>query len=611
MRRRAGACAYAASSTFGLISTDIAFAGGAAGTPGCDPDNGGLKLPPGFCAAVVADNVGKGRHLVVAPNGDLFVSLETGRGGTGGGVVALRDTDGDGKMDKREHFGRGSATGVALRNGYVYFATPNSIIRYKLPPGELMPSGSPETVADGLPGARQHQDKGLAFDGRGGVYVNVGAPSNACQQPDRQPKVPGQDPCPLLEQNGGIWRFDENKLGQKQADGKRYATGLRQMVGLTWHDNSLWAVMHNRDGLDTLWPGQFTPEQNAEWPAEYLLKVSDGANFGWPYCFYNNAEGKLVTNPEYGGDGKKNDRCAAFTPPTVAFPGHWAPNDVTFYTGTQFPRSYQGGAFVAFGISVGSLIRLHLFQDIGYLLVIQLVDDHITHVRFKLVNGVAGSLGIHGIQHCADVLDRDALDDIGQIGRVQHVAPVHVERLEQRGSEAAGRSKTGPGGNVGQRRDLDLRRIEVEEPQRLADDGMVHVIDAIDLFELGVLEVDPFLEGTRDGHEHVLVDRGKLLQVPGHQGLQSGAVGLAQAVREYAIVGLVPVFARGEREEGGRLAFIRAEKAVERLRCASRQVRGHLRPDGGKREQRREQNCGRCGGGGLHARGILHYLRDA
>ena len=68
--------------------------------------------------------------------------------------------------------------------------------------------------------------------------------------------------------------------------------------------------MHNRDGLDTLWPGQFTAEQNAEWPAEYLVKIADGSNFGWPYCFYNNAEGKLVTNPEYGGDGKKTDRCA-------------------------------------------------------------------------------------------------------------------------------------------------------------------------------------------------------------------------------------------------------------------------------------------------------------
>jgi glucose/arabinose dehydrogenase len=321
--------------------------GGAAGSPACDAGNGGITLPQGFCAAVVAENVGRARHLVIAPNGDVFVSLMGGRGG-GGGVVSLRDTDGDGRLDKRETFGEGSATGIALHNGYIYYATTTSVVRYKLAAGELKPSGAPETIVDGLPAARQHQDKGLAFDGKGGVYVNVGAPSNACQQPDRQPNVPGRDPCPLLEQHGGIWRFDENKLGQKQADGKRYATGMRQMVGLTWHDNSLWAVMHNRDGLDTMWPGKFTVEQNAEWPAEYLLKIQDGANFGWPYCFFNNAEKKLVVNPEYGGDGKKDDRCAGFTPPTVAFPGHWAPNDVLFYTATQFPKAYQGGAFVAF-----------------------------------------------------------------------------------------------------------------------------------------------------------------------------------------------------------------------------------------------------------------------
>jgi len=321
-------------------------AGGAA-APACDADNGGLKLPPGFCAAVVADNVGAARHLVVASNGDLFVSIRS-RSGPGGGIVALRDADGDGKLETKEQFGQGSATGIGLRNGYIYYATPTSIVRYKLAAGQLKASGEAEIVAQDLPERRSHADKGLAFDGRGGVYVNFGSPSNACQQPDRQPNVPGQDPCPLLETYAGIFRFDENKLGQKPADGRRYSTGMRQEVGLTWHDNSLWAVMHNRDGLDTLWPGKFTAEQNAEWPAEYLLKVSDGANFGWPYCFYNNAEGKLVNNPEYGGDGKKNDRCGAFTPPTVAFPGHWAPNDVVFYTGTQFPKPYQGGAFVAF-----------------------------------------------------------------------------------------------------------------------------------------------------------------------------------------------------------------------------------------------------------------------
>jgi glucose/arabinose dehydrogenase len=319
-----------------------------ASAPACDADNGGITLPQGFCAAVVATDVGRARHLVVAPNGDVFASTETGRGGAGGGIVALRDTDNDGKLDTRETFGEGSTTGVALRNGYIYYATTNSIVRYTLAAGALKPTGSPEVIAEGLTDRRQHADKGIAFDGKGGVYVNIGAPSNACQQPDRQPNVAGQDPCPLLEIAGGIWRFDENKLGQKQSDGKRYATGMRQMVGLTWHDNSLWVVMHNRDSLNTLWPEKFTAEQNGEWPAETLLKVSDGSNFGWPYCFYNNAEGKLVTNPEYGGDGKTTERCGSFTPPTVAFPGHWAPNDVLFYDGTQFPSQYRGGAFVAF-----------------------------------------------------------------------------------------------------------------------------------------------------------------------------------------------------------------------------------------------------------------------
>ena len=135
------------SAAIAIISV-VTFAGAAA-APACDPDNGGLKLPQGFCATVVADNLGRARHLAVAPNGDLFVSTQTGRGGTGGGVFSLRDTDGDGKFDKREHFGEGSVTGVALRNGYVYYATTNSIVRYKLPAGELLPTGTPELIAEG------------------------------------------------------------------------------------------------------------------------------------------------------------------------------------------------------------------------------------------------------------------------------------------------------------------------------------------------------------------------------------------------------------------------------------------------------------------------------
>ena len=321
----------------------------------CDPDNGGLKLPAGFCAQVVADNNPSARHLVVAPNGDVFVARQGSGGGRGGGapipggVVALRDTDGDGRLETREEFGSGSTTGIALRNGYLYLAHFNSVERFKLAPGQLKPAtDTPEVVVSGLPGVPQHGDKGIAFDGRGGLYVNVGAPSNACQSPDRRPGAKGQDPCELLKNNGGIWKFDENKLGQKQEDGTMLATGMRQMPGIAWNDGALWVAMNNRDQLDAFWSETFKQEDNANRPAEPLYRAVQGSNFGWPYCFFDYPQKKLLLNPEYGGDGKTEGRCTMFTPPVAAFPAHWAPVDLTFYTGTQFPRKYRGGAFIAF-----------------------------------------------------------------------------------------------------------------------------------------------------------------------------------------------------------------------------------------------------------------------
>lgn len=321
--------------------------GGAAPLPACDPDNGGITLPAGFCALVVADNLGPARHLTVAPNGDLFVALESSRGRTGG-IVALRDTSGDARADVKERFGDADATGITLRNGYLYVATTTSVERYRMAAGQLKPSESPETIVTDLPKQVQHADKTMAFDGRGSMYVNVGAPSNACQAADRKTQSPGRDPCPLLDAHGGIWRFSDSKTGQTQSGASRYATGMRQMVALDWHAGSLFAAMNGRDSLDMLFPDRFTPQDNAERPAEELLRVDEGANFGWPYCFFDLPQQKLVLSPEYGGDGRTVGRCAAFTPPVVAFPAHWAPVDLMFYTGTQFPKRYQGGAFIAF-----------------------------------------------------------------------------------------------------------------------------------------------------------------------------------------------------------------------------------------------------------------------
>jgi glucose/arabinose dehydrogenase len=360
LRRVASAGAAAG---FGVLALMITVTGQS--KVACDPDNGGITLPQGFCALVVANDVGTARHMAVAANGDLYVATQS-RGGrgtpeTGGGVVALHDNDGDGKFDTREAISTGSTTGVGLRNGYLYLAHPKTIERFKMTAGQLKPAGAAEIIVAGLPpDSAQHNDKGLTFDERGSLYINVGAPSNACQQPDRRAGAKGVDPCPILEKHGGVWKFDENKLNQTQEQGTKFATGMRQFPAITWHDGAVYIVMNNRDQLDVFWPDKFTGKENAERPAEPMFRAVQGSDFGWPYCFFDYGLKKNLLNPEYGGDGKDVGRCGTFTPPVAAFPAHSAPVDVMFYTGNQFPGKYKNGAFIAFH---GSWNRAPLPQE--------------------------------------------------------------------------------------------------------------------------------------------------------------------------------------------------------------------------------------------------------
>jgi glucose/arabinose dehydrogenase len=79
-----------------------------------------------------------------------------------------------------------------------------------------------------------------------------------------------------------------------------------------------------------------------------MYRATQGLDFGWPYCFFDYTQQKLLLNPEYGGDGKIVGRCSAFALPVASYPAHWAPVDVMFYSGSQFPARYKGGAFIAF-----------------------------------------------------------------------------------------------------------------------------------------------------------------------------------------------------------------------------------------------------------------------
>jgi glucose/arabinose dehydrogenase len=120
------------------------------------------------------------------------------------------------------------------------------------------------------------------------------------------------------------------------------------MLALAWHDNALFIVMNGRDSIDTLWPEQFRAADNADRPAEPMYRAVQGSKFGWPYCFYDYGQRKLLLNPEYGGDGQTVGRCDKFENPVAAYPAHWAPLDLIFYDGRQFPARYRGGAFIVF-----------------------------------------------------------------------------------------------------------------------------------------------------------------------------------------------------------------------------------------------------------------------
>ena len=328
-------------------------------------NNDGLSLPDNFGALVVMDgNYGRSRHMAISKSGDIYVRnrrLQTGQ--ENNGIMAISDTSSDGKADIVTGFSEKSGTGIALHKGYLYYSDRTAVYRSPIEEGELFPGDQVDTIAHMVEGSG-HMEKPFTFDGKGNMYVNVGSMSNACEQPLRTGNSPGEDPCTELQTRGGIWKFSEDQLHQQQDISNRYATGIRNAIALTWNfeQDKLYALQHGRDDLHRYWPDLFTEEENVELPAEEFLEVEEGDDFGWPYCYYDPFKKQKFLNPEYGGDGDKVERCAQAKQPLYGFPGHWAPNDVLFYTGDQFPTRYKEGAFIAFH---GSWNRLNHEQD-GY-----------------------------------------------------------------------------------------------------------------------------------------------------------------------------------------------------------------------------------------------------
>ncbi len=320
-----------------------------------DANNGGLFLPDGFGAIVVVDSIGPSRHLAVKENGDIYVKLKITSDAPGS--VALRDEDGDGKADIIQPFGKYVndgifATGMRIHNGYLYYSTEKVVYRQKID-NDLVPTSKQEIVL--MDESDQwHIAKPIAFDKEGNMYVPYSAPSNACASfintTGSSVQQAGQYPCPELVNHAGIWKFKANAINQTQKDGVQMGTGLRSIVAMNFNtsNNTLYAVQHGRDDLHLLWPNHYSAWQNAVTPAEEFFEIKEGKNYGWPYSYYDPITKQKKQAPEYGGDGKKLATDQSYSNPLAAFPAHWAPNDLLFYQGDQFPLRYKNGAFIAF-----------------------------------------------------------------------------------------------------------------------------------------------------------------------------------------------------------------------------------------------------------------------
>jgi len=405
-RHRIAAIATASLFAIAVMLVQPAFAQSSspgAQTNTCAGDSIGITLSPGFCATVFADNIGHVRHMVVAPNGVLYVNAWSGRyyhndkPPAGGFLVALKDTKGDGRADMIERFGDGvpqdsaGGTGIALYNGALYAEQNDKIIRYALPSDAVVPNGPPQVVLSGLPLTGDHPMHPFIIDPKGQLYVDLGAATNSCQFENRMPNSRGHQPCTELETRGGTWRYDANKTGQLFSPAERYATGLRNGEGFAFDASGrLFVTQHGRDQLSQNFSKLYTSEQSARQPAEEIVLLQQGADYGWPECYYDRFQQKLVLAPEYGGDGGKAvGVCAEKTAPVAALPAHWAPNDMLIYVGNAFPASYQGGAFVAFH---GSWNRAPEPQA-GYNVVFQPLKDGKASGSFVVfADGFAGAV---------------------------------------------------------------------------------------------------------------------------------------------------------------------------------------------------------------------------
>lgn len=289
-----------------------------------------ISLPSGFKISVFAE-VPSPRSLAQSPNGTIFVGNLSGSS-----VWALKDSDGDFKADLKFEIASGLnvPNGVAFKEGDLYVAEIDRILRFNGVEANLENPAAPEVFFDGYPSNQRHGWKYIAFGPDGMLYVPVGAPCNIC------------------EPDSGVYA----SITRLSADGtgmEVYAHGVRNSVGFDWHPGTgeLWFTDNGRDSMGDELP-----------PCELNKAPQIGMDFGYPYC-----HGSEVLDPQLGSAKS----CDDYVSPAYNFRAHTAPLGMRFYTGDMFPAEYRNQIFVA---QHGSWDRS---TKIGYrIMLVQIEDNH-------------------------------------------------------------------------------------------------------------------------------------------------------------------------------------------------------------------------------------------
>ena len=298
----------------------------------------GLKLPAGFCASIFADDIGHARHLVMAPNGVLYVNTWSGRyygndhSAAGGFLVALQDTTGSGKADVTDRFGETVQPGerevlesASSRARSSWKSTIRSCAM-RCPPGSIVPQGASERWSPDCPSGaithasvRDRRRRTHVHRCRHRRQIRASCKTARCALPGPEAVHRTQDPRGHLALRGE--KADIKSFRRQE----RFATGIRNAegFGIDTPAHRIFVTQHGRDQLHANWPDLYPPEQEATLPAEELLRLTQGGDYGWPECYYDAGQGALVLAPEYGGDGgkrrgdmhAKNTRRSRHSPP--------------------------------------------------------------------------------------------------------------------------------------------------------------------------------------------------------------------------------------------------------------------------------------------------------